>query len=142
MWFGVLLRDYIVNWPIIKGQPTERCCFDMMNDVNPCRSLACFLRIFCRRIIAAWLVFMGTLKLSVPGAGHIISFLHTLTSDRRVTGSFSKVQFWLACPYCSDPGTMVVEDPSQPRGGRVHRIGLCTEDAAAMRLWLNCLWGK
>jgi len=31
-----------------------------------------------------------------------------------------------------DNCTMVVEDPSQPRGGRVHRIGLCTEDAAAM----------
>ena len=32
----------------------------------------------------------------------------------------------------------MVEDPSQPRGGRVHRIGLCTEDAAAMRLGRNC----
>ena len=59
---------------------------------------------------------------------------------------FQKCSFgWrvrLAVTTREHPGTMVVEDPSQPRGGRVHRIGLCTEDAAAMRLWLNCLWGK
>ena len=31
-------------------------------------------------------------------------------------------------------GTMMVEDPEKPRGGRAHRIGLCTEDAQAMQL--------
>eukprot|EP00438_Fugacium_kawagutii_P029926 Skav232672 [mRNA] locus=scaffold698:249808:262792:+ [translate_table: standard] len=37
-------------------------------------------------------------------------------------------------PSLGASGTMVVEDPLQPRGGRIHRIGLCTEDAAAMLL--------
>lgn len=31
-----------------------------------------------------------------------------------------------------DNCTMMVEDPEKPRGGRAHRIGLCTEDAQAM----------
>ena len=31
----------------------------------------------------------------------------------------------------------MVEDPQNPRGGRLHRIGLCTEDAAAMLLGMN-----